>query len=285
MNVALALCLVASPPPARGVDWNRVIAALQLVGEEAVEAFELPEPERSRRQQQLSRLLAGAARPVPAGIRAEMESIRKRLLGLDYEVGTACRALIRTILGRVEVRRTPRARPDLARGEKLYLQACAACHGPGATGDSALGATLAPPARDILHPRQNWAPYDMYNRVTYGGAETAMPSFEDGLSGSSAGTSSSTSSPGAGRPARSRFRPSPRTSWRSWGTSSFPTDSDTTRPPACGGPSSPLRRERRPGREQGPDQRGSKVRSRSISRRTSTSSPGEDGLLRTWRIS
>ena len=182
MNVALALCLVASPPRTRGLDWNRVIAALQLVGEEAVEAFELPEPERSRRQQQLSRLLAGAARPVPAGIRAEMESIRKRLLGLDYEVGTACRALIRTILGRVEVRRTPRARPDLARGKKLYLQACAACHGPGATGDSALGATLAPPARDILHPRQNWAPYDMYNRVTYGGAETAMPSFEDGLS-------------------------------------------------------------------------------------------------------
>jgi len=177
MSFALAVAVLASPP-----DWNRVVAALQLVGEEAVEAFELPEPERSQRQQELARRLAGTGVTANArDVSAEVESIRKRLLARDYEVGTACRALTRSIFERFRFRRTPASKPDLARGKKLYQQACAACHGPSATGDSALGAKLDPPARDILHPKQNWTPYDMHNRVTYGGAETPMPSFEDGL--------------------------------------------------------------------------------------------------------
>jgi mono/diheme cytochrome c family protein len=182
MSLALALALAAAQA-GRDAGWNRVVAALQLVGEEAVEAFELPEPERTRRQQQLARRLAQAAQQAPAAnIRDEIEAIRTRLLARDYEVGTACRALVRTILERFQFRRIPRTKPDLARGKKLYVKACAACHGPSATGDSAIGAAQDPRAGDILHPKQNWAPYDMYNRVTYGGAETAMPSFEEGLS-------------------------------------------------------------------------------------------------------
>ena len=182
MSLALALAL-ASAPAGRDASWNRVVAALQLVGEEAVEAFELPEPDRTRRQQELAKRLAQVAPQAPAAdIREGIASIRRRLLARDYEVGTACRALVRTILQRFQFRRSPQTRPGLARGRKLYLQACAACHGPSATGDSAIGAAQDPRAGDILHPKQNWAPYDMYNRVTYGGADTAMPSFEDGLS-------------------------------------------------------------------------------------------------------
>ena len=182
MSLALALAL-ASAPAGRDASWNRVVAALQLVGEEAVEAFELPEPDRTRRQQELAKRLAQVAPRAPAAdIREGIASIRRRLLARDYEVGTACRALVRTILQRFQFRRSPQTRPGLARGRKLYLQACAACHGPSATGDSAIGAAQDPRAGDILHPKQNWAPYDMYNRVTYGGADTAMPSFEDGLS-------------------------------------------------------------------------------------------------------
>jgi len=182
MSLALALALAAAPA-GRDASWNRVVAALQLVGEEAVEAFELPEPDRTRRQQELAKRLAQVAPRAPAAdIREGIASIRTRLLARDYEVGTACRALVRTILVRFQFRRFRRTRPDLARGKKLYLQACAACHGPSATGDSAIGAAQDPRAGDILHPKQNWAPYDMYNRVTYGGADTAMPSFEDGLS-------------------------------------------------------------------------------------------------------
>jgi len=156
MSLALALALAAAPA-GRDASWNRVVAALQLVGEEAVEAFELPEPDRTRRQQELAKRLAQVAPQAPAAdIREGIASIRRRLLARDYEVGTACRALVRTILERFQFRRSPQTRPGLARGRKLYLQACAACHGPSATGDSAIGAAQDPRAGNILHPKQNW---------------------------------------------------------------------------------------------------------------------------------
>jgi mono/diheme cytochrome c family protein len=173
-----ALLLCAAP-----ADWNRVVAALQLVAEEHHETLEIPDADaRQKRQQELAQLLEEVA-PLAAAedVRSQVEALRARLVGADYEVGPTARALIRLILEREPVQRTPRAKPDLARGKRLYARSCAACHGPTATGDSVTGAALDPPARDILHPRQNWSPYDMFNRVTYGGAQTAMPSFETGL--------------------------------------------------------------------------------------------------------
>jgi mono/diheme cytochrome c family protein len=175
---AVALLIAAAP-----ADWNRVVAALQLVAEEHHETLEIADGEaRRQRQEELARLLDEVAPVVPSpDVRRQVEALRARLVGADYEVGPTARALIRQILEREPVQRTPRAKPDLARGKRLYARSCAACHGPTATGDSAIGAALDPPARDILHPRQNWSPYDMFNRVTYGGAQTAMPSFETGL--------------------------------------------------------------------------------------------------------
>jgi high-affinity iron transporter len=97
-------------------------------------------------------------------------------------VGSAVRALIRRIFESAPIRRAPPGKPDLARGKKLYQRSCAACHGAGATGDSPIAATMDPRPPDLLHPRQSSSPYDVFNRTTYGGASTAMPSFEDGLS-------------------------------------------------------------------------------------------------------
>jgi high-affinity iron transporter len=180
MSVVLAFSLVAAP---QGSIWNRVVAALQLVAEEHHETLELSDPDARRtRQLQLGHRLEEVAPLVPwPGLRAEVEALRGRLVGSDYEVGPTARALIRKIFASASFRRTPLAKPDLARGKKLYEQSCAACHGPGATGDSAIGKAMDPPAPDLLHPRQNWSPYDMFLRTTYGGAQTAMPSFEEGL--------------------------------------------------------------------------------------------------------
>src|SRR5439155_1472457 len=44
-----------------------------------------------------------------------------------------------------------------------------------------IDATMQPPPPNILEPPHNWSPYEMFNRATYGGVETAMPSFEQGL--------------------------------------------------------------------------------------------------------
>ncbi|HZX95247.1 MAG TPA: cytochrome c [Myxococcales bacterium] len=183
MNFLLALCLAAAPGLHEQKDWNRVVAALQLVGEEYLEALELPADASSARRRQLATLLEGAA-PFAgdAGVRKEILALRDRVLTTDYELGVACKALVGRILDRFPVRRTPRKKPDLEEGKKLYVQACAACHGEGGKGGSPIASTMDPPPRDILNPRPNWSPSDMFNRVTYGGAETAMPAFKDGLS-------------------------------------------------------------------------------------------------------
>src|SRR6266478_61777 len=181
MSVTLALTLLGA---AESSSWNRVVAALQLIAEEHHETLELSDPDaRRRRQEQLQQRLGEVLPLVPwPGLRAGVEALRGRLVGTDFEVGSTSRGLIRQIFERAPIWRAPPSKPDLARGKKLYLQSCAACHGPDATGDSPIAATMDPPPSDLLHPRQNWSTYDMFIRTTYGGAQTAMPSFEEGLS-------------------------------------------------------------------------------------------------------
>jgi mono/diheme cytochrome c family protein len=184
MCFILSLCLLSASPVLNDrTDWNRVVAALQLVAEEYYEARELPDKEAVRlRQRELEELLDRTARLVPAaGLRAAIRTIRGHLSG-DYEIGDECRALIKAILERAAVQRTPLEKPDLEKGKRLYAQACAPCHGADAKGGSPIAGTMDPPPGDLLQAGRNWNPYIMFNRMTYGGAQTAMPAFEEGLS-------------------------------------------------------------------------------------------------------
>ena len=74
----------------------------------------------------------------------------------------------------------PRVRPDLARGAATYTVACVPCHGPpGGPPPPGAAHLLPPPPR----PTESvLTPYELFNRVTYGGAGTAMPSFAETLS-------------------------------------------------------------------------------------------------------
>lgn len=180
--LALPLASRGSPAPP---PWGRVVAALQLVAEEYTEALELEDPEAmQRRRAQLAALLEETAPLVPdPALRERLQALRARADGTDYQLSTDCRALIAAIVERTRLERTPRSKPDLARGRRLYSQSCAACHGGDGTGRSSpIAATMDPPPPNIVHPQVNWSPYEMFNRVSWGGAETAMPAFDPGLS-------------------------------------------------------------------------------------------------------
>ena len=112
MHAAIALCLLAAP---QGSSWNRVVGALQLIAEEHHETLELPDPEARRtRQEQLAQRLGEVVSLVPwPGLRAEVEALRGRLVGTDYEVGPTARALIRKIFADAPIRRTPSAQPRI----------------------------------------------------------------------------------------------------------------------------------------------------------------------------
>jgi mono/diheme cytochrome c family protein len=187
-------CSRRAPPaalsPEHEAAWNRVVAALQQVSEEYREALEIGDPPAvQRRLAQLaalldesSALLGRIGTPFAAEIGQQVNGIRSRILRVDYKLGADCRALVDRILSQVNLRRAPRTKPDLANGKRLFAEACAACHGPTGTGPAPeVAKRLEPPPPDILHPDFNWSPYEMFNRITYGGIETAMPSFEEGL--------------------------------------------------------------------------------------------------------
>jgi len=75
---------------------------------------------------------------------------------------------------------TPRARPDLARGASLYQLACAPCHGPPRGPPPPAAAHLVP--RPPRPTESAQTPYELFNRTTFGGAGTPMPSFAETLS-------------------------------------------------------------------------------------------------------
>lgn len=164
------------------------MAALQQVAEEYPEALESPETAPPRLLQLAALLddmaaLAAQLDPADAQTRAELAAVRRSVTGTDYSLGQKSRALAASIAERRHLRRTPPRKPDLLAGRRLYAQACAACHGTDlAHPATPIGEALTPPAVDLWHPQYNWTPYEMFNRVTYGGVETAMPSFAEGLS-------------------------------------------------------------------------------------------------------
>ena len=178
-------------PPEDEAAWSRIVAALQQVAEEYHDALELEDAEAARRRQgQLADFLGetsaamariGSSSADPEAKR-QVDALRARVLGNDYRFGADCRAVVARILERTRLLRTPRRKPDLANGKRVFAQSCAACHGAEGTGASNIASTMDPAPPNILHPQYNWSPYEMFNRVTYGGVETAMPSFEEGLS-------------------------------------------------------------------------------------------------------
>jgi len=178
---ALALllaCTRAKAPVPDDAEWSRLVAALQQVAEEYNDALELDdEVAAARRRDQLVRFLDQT--PVPSEVQRDVAAVRARMLGTDYALGDAVRSALARIFERTRLQRVPRQKPELANGRRLFAQSCAPCHGPD--GQSAPIPEMDPPPPNILHPGYNWTPYEMFNRVTYGGIETAMPSFAEGL--------------------------------------------------------------------------------------------------------
>jgi len=190
---AVLLALIGCSPARRPQEeerWSPVVAALQQVAEEYQDTLELHDQEAAqRRKLQLARLVdetsaaAGAiGGPLAEQVQRELRPVRVRILGVDYYLGGDCKALVARILEQTRVRRAPRLKPDLESGKRLFAEACAPCHGADGRGDAVgIDASMQPPPPNILEPPHNWSPYEMFNRATYGGVETAMPSFEQGL--------------------------------------------------------------------------------------------------------
>ena len=107
-----------------------------------------------------------------------------RLLGLirDLRPWAEVRALSFELASRVseELGAVPRPvfTPDLDRGRGLYVEACAACHGPEGGGDGRAARGMEPPPTSFREPRMNLVrPRQIHAATAFGVDGTGMPSF------------------------------------------------------------------------------------------------------------
>jgi high-affinity iron transporter len=179
-------CKASTPAPAPPTpDWDRVAFALQLVRDEYGEQIEAGA---SSDVAALATVLDGAVavlgtltdetRPVADALGA----LRASILGhaAPRTVSNACARLLADLAKAGRLSRRPPTLPDLGRGASTYAVACAPCHGPPK-------GPLPPAAAHMIPkpPKPNatlQTPYEIFNRITYGGAGTPMPSFAEALS-------------------------------------------------------------------------------------------------------
>jgi S1-C subfamily serine protease len=111
-----------------------------------------------------------------------------RLQGLIHglapwnEIRALTGRLTSTLFDQLEVVSSPVTTPDLRRGELLYADNCAACHGPAGAGDGFGDPEMDPPATSFLDERMNLlSPHQVYGAINFGIDGTAMPSYVDAL--------------------------------------------------------------------------------------------------------
>jgi mono/diheme cytochrome c family protein len=193
LGLACWLALAAGQPSCRRgarapseprPDWDRAAFVLQLVRHEYREQAE------SGDQRALPALLAaidGARAAIASGgaparwLDGALGELREAVVRHDppRAVARRCTAIAAQLSGHGIRLAMPAARPDLQRGASLYRTACAPCHGPPAGPPPASAAHLVPPPPPVTESALT--PYELFTRITYGGAGTAMPSFADTL--------------------------------------------------------------------------------------------------------
>ncbi|MCL4686800.1 FTR1 family protein [Myxococcota bacterium] len=95
------------------------------------------------------------------------------------QVSARARALAAGLRDRFGVRALPSRPPDVARGQSLYAQTCASCHGPEGRGDGPANVGLDPPASDLHDPARmrSLSPFALYSTITFGIDGTSMAPF------------------------------------------------------------------------------------------------------------
>jgi mono/diheme cytochrome c family protein len=166
-------------------DWDLTTFALEELVEEYPELGERGDfHEVPALAAVLDRAIVGLGPPRRRTRRAAAELKRLRAAIVRHEAPlvvalSTTRMLVELQKSRVPLKR-PSAPPDIGRGAATYAVACSPCHGAPRGPLPAAAAHMVPPAPS---PTESVVtPYQVFNRVTYGGLETAMPSFSETMS-------------------------------------------------------------------------------------------------------
>ena len=122
----------------------------------------------------------GGAPELAAALDGLREVVEAR--GSPSEVAKLAGSLQLRVAQRFRISMLPERAPDLARGKKLYRQACAACHGADGTPTTALELPTRPTAFSAREAVGSLTPQRIFAAASYGVPNTAMPAFGEAVS-------------------------------------------------------------------------------------------------------
>jgi len=186
--VLFALLAVADPV-ARERAGRAAALVSYVAGDYAVAVGpgrEVLSPEELLEQGQFVREAAAELRAVAAeDLARELDQLGARVdaRAAPPEVIGEARRIAARIAQRFHLALLPRGTPDLRRGQRLYRQACAACH--GAQGTPPSPERLPLPTRPVAFSSKadvaRLSPQRVFSAATWGVPGTAMPSFGEAL--------------------------------------------------------------------------------------------------------
>jgi high-affinity iron transporter len=181
----------AKAQPSQATQLRRAVALLDYVASDYARAVgprgELLSEQEHEEQvgfvQEAAREVRTDAGPAGEAIARELDALAQQVSQKAPPSGVAARAhaLRERIAEQFHVVLLPMHAPDLARGEQVYRQACAACH--GADGHPNLALELATKAPDFTNREDllPLSPQRVFSASTYGVPGTPMPAYDSGL--------------------------------------------------------------------------------------------------------
>lgn len=182
----LAALLFSSPALAEDESrpWARVVALLQYLrvdypaAVESRDAFELEEQTQLMSELMTSTQALGAK---ANDILPRLRSVQQRVAKREDPAGVArdCKALIEALSAKAGLKAAPPHPPNVPKGEAMFAQSCAACHGASGKGDGPAAAGLKPAPADLTAKavREGLTAYRVFNAVSFGVLNTPMPAF------------------------------------------------------------------------------------------------------------
>ena len=188
--LAMALCLLLTLP-AHAAVLQQLMQLVDYVGVDYAEAVDGGRVIHAGEYQEMQDFSAGIADLVQSlpdsADRQRLQQQATQLAALvarkadASEVRQLTAAMRETIIRGYQVTVVPRKPVDRQRGAVLYAEHCAGCHGATGDGNGPLAAGMEPPPIAFTDPERyaQRTLYGLYNTITQGVADTAMPAYHE----------------------------------------------------------------------------------------------------------
>lgn len=175
---------VSEPNPKVARTWHELVGVLQYLEVDYPKAVALNDLEELAEQKMYAakaRNLLNSLGNSGSRYHQAMQSIEASIVAerSPDEVATGCTQLAQRLLREQLGDPSPAQPPDLRRGEALWQEQCASCHGVDGAAQTPAALALTPPPTNLLQGA-SLTPYRVFNATNFGIEGTAMPSFPFG---------------------------------------------------------------------------------------------------------